>query len=71
MDLNILTNDITEYILDIRTKELEIDIIKEDIIIKYYKEILINKLKNARLIGFWYDDNARTCNNCNAYLEKP
>ena len=21
--------------------------------------------------GFWSDDNARTCNNCNAYLEKP
>ena len=21
--------------------------------------------------GFWNDDNARTCNNCNAYLEKP
>ena len=21
--------------------------------------------------GFWSDDNARMCNNCNAYLEKP
>ena len=21
--------------------------------------------------GFWNDDNARTCNNCNAYLVKP